>query len=241
MRIMTHETRDSGIHGLREIGIHDAPDIDDNLLLREITHRINNELTSTIAMVARTAAQSGNEEVKIALAGVIQHIHDFASVHRALRMPDDDCRVDAARYLRHLCQSISRAKLQYRDIELLFRESPLQLSAKRCWRMGMIVSELIANASRHAFGDEGGKIHVELTNPGAVVQCSVTDNGSAPENIRPGQGLKIVRALAGDLNGSVDYRFGQRGTLVLLSFPLVDTACASVDPRRPGVGRIGPR
>ncbi len=175
MQTIAHEAHNSGIRGFKEIGIHDGPHIEENLLLQEITHRINNELASTIGMVALTAAQSGNEEVKIALAGVIRRIHDFASVHRALQMPADDCRVDAATYLRNLCQSISRAKLQYKDIELLFRESALQLSATRCWRMGMIVSELIANASRHAFRDEGGKILVELTNAGAFVQCTVTD------------------------------------------------------------------
>ena len=241
MQMVAHETHNGGIHRFKEIGIHDGPRIEENLLLQEITHRINNELTSTIGIVALTAAQSGNEEVKIALAGVIQHIHDFASVHRALQMPKDDCLVDAATYLRNLCQSISRAKLQYRDIELLFRESPLQLSAKRCWRMGMIVSELIANASRHAFCNEGGRIQVELANRGALVQCTVTDNGSAREKIQPGQGLKIVRALAGDLNGSVDHRFGPRGTIVLLSFPLVETEPDGVDPGPLGFGHIAPR
>ncbi len=241
MQILKEETRVGGILGFREIGIHDGPHIEENLLLREITHRINNDLASTIGMVALTAAQSSNEEVKIALAGVIQHIHDFASVHRALQMPADDGHVDAATYLRNLCQSISRAKLRYKDIELLFCESPLQLSAKRCWRMGMILSELIANASRHAFRDEGGRILVELINAGTLVQCTVSDNGTALENKRPGQGLRIVRALAGDLNGSVDHRFGLRGTVVTLSFPLVQTDPDGVDPLRIDQGQIGPR
>jgi two-component sensor histidine kinase len=241
MQLITNEVQNSGIPGFKEIGIHDGPHIEENLLLHEITHRINNELASTIGMVAQTAAQSGNEEVQIALAGVIQHINDFASVHRALQMPADDCRLDAAVYLRNLCQSISRAKLRYKGIELMFCESPLQLSAKRCWRMGMIVSELIANASRHAFRDEGGRVLVELINAGSLVQCTVTDNGSALENIRPGQGLKIVRALAGDLNGSVDHRFGPRGTVVTLSFPPGETDRDNVGPSRSGLGQIGQR
>lgn len=238
MQMMKQEARVGGIHGFREIGIYDGPRIEENLLLQEITHRINNELASTIGFVALTARQSGNEEVKIAMAGVIQHINDFASVHRALQMPDNDHPIDASTYLRDLCKSISRARLQYRSIELLFREFPLKLGATRCWRMGMIVSELIANASRHAFRRDGGMIEVELSSRGALAQCTVTDNGSALENVRPGQGMKIVRALAGDLNGSIDHRFGSCGTIVTLSFPLAGPEPHSVDPGLLGFGCV---
>lgn len=241
MQMMKRETHVSGVHGFREIGIYDGPRIEENLLLQEITHRINNELASTIGFVAMTARQSGSEEVKIAMAGVIQHINDFANVHRALQMPGDDHPVDASTYLRDLCQSISRARLQYRNIELLFRDFPLMLSARRCWRMGMIVSELIANASHHAFRGDGGRIQVELSSRGALAECTVIDDGSALENVRPGQGMKIVRALAGDLSGSIDHSFGPRGTIVTLSFPLVEPKARSVDPGLLGFGCVNLR
>ena len=192
----------------------------EELLLRELTHRINNELASTIGFVRLTAAQSESEDVKVALAGVIEHIHGFAAVYRALQMPAGNGRVDAAGYLRGLCQSISRAKLQHRGIELTFVESPLQLDAARCRRMGMIVSELIGNASRHAFRDGGGKILVELDGQAAFAECTVTDNGSGAKDIRPGQGLRIISSLAADLDGSVEHRSGARGTCAKLCFPV---------------------
>ena len=92
------------------------------LLLREMAHRINNELTSTIGVVTCTALRSNNREVKIALSEVIEHLHDHARVYRALQMPATDCWIDAAGYLRELCQSISRARLRHRGIELLLIE-----------------------------------------------------------------------------------------------------------------------
>jgi two-component sensor histidine kinase len=238
MQMMESETRGGRIHGFKEIGIHDGMRTDEDLLLREITHRINNELTSTIGLVALTAARSGNDEVKTAMAGVIQHIRDFASVHRSLQMPGDDHPIDAAVYLRDLCRSISVARLQYKNIELLFRESPLNLGAQRCWRMGMILSELIANASRHAFHGDGGSIEVVLSSHGLLTECTVSDNGSAAANVLPGQGMKIVRALAGDLHGSIDHCFGPRGTIVTLSFPLVEPGGA--DPGRLSFGCVNP-
>jgi two-component sensor histidine kinase len=198
------------------------PQVGEHLLLQELTHRINNELASTIGFVRLTAAHSSSDDVKVALTGVVQHISEFARIYRALQMPVTDGWIDSANYLRELCQSISRAKLQHKGIELILVECPLLLTSSQCWRLGMIVSELIGNASRHAFGGGGGKIAVELVNHGSFVECSVTDNGSGSASGRPGQGLKIIRSLVGDLHGTIDHRFGTMGTSAKLCFPLLD-------------------
>jgi two-component sensor histidine kinase len=224
-----------------EIGTRDQPLSGEYLLLRELTHRINNELAATIGFVSLSAARSGDNDVKLALAGVIQHVTNSARIYRALQMPADDDRVDAAAYLRELCQSISRAKLQHKGIELVFVECLLQLNASRCWRLGMIVSELIANASRHAFRDGGGKIQVELLNRETFVECTVTDNGSGSENIRPGQGMKIIRSLVHDLHGTIDHRSGVIGTSAVLSIPLGETALNDSETRCLNFTRASPK
>jgi two-component sensor histidine kinase len=208
-----------------------GPRLDENLLLRELTHRINNELASTIGFVSVTAIRSGNDDVKVALEGVVQYLHNYAGIYRALQMPVADDLVDAASYLRELCQQICRAKLQHRGIELAFIERPLQLSASRRWRLGMIVSELIGNASRHAFHEGSGsrRIQVELIDHETEVECIVTDNGSGSEHVRPGQGLKIIRSLVHDLGGTIDHDFGPMGTTATLCFPLLGTELDDAD------------
>ena len=115
-------------------------------------------------------------------------------------MPTADRRIDAAAYLRELYQSISRAKLQHNGVELVLVERPLKLSSAQCWRLSLILSELITNASRHAFAGGGGTIRVELKKRETNVECRVADDGSGPENIRPGQGLGIIQQLARGLN-----------------------------------------
>jgi two-component sensor histidine kinase len=210
-------------HNSMENTACDEPLFGEHLLLRELTHRINNELAATISFVSLSAARSGDDDAKVALAGVMQHITDSARIYRALQMPAGDNWIDAAAYLGELCRSISRAKLQHKGIELVFMECPLQLNALRCWRLGMIVFELITNASRHAFRDDGGKIQVELLNYETFVECTVTDNGAGSENVRPGQGMEIIRSLVVDLRGTIDCRSGTIGTSALLSFPLRET------------------
>src|SRR6476660_1621615 len=84
------------------------PNPDGSLLLRELNHRIKNELTSAIYAVSAKAVQSDSRAVKAALLDVVDLLHQCADVHRALRMPDQGRLTDAARYLQQLCFSITK-------------------------------------------------------------------------------------------------------------------------------------
>ena len=95
------------------------------VLLHELNHRINNEYASAISAVSLAAAHSGNEEVKLALGAVNELLHSYADVHRALQMPEADGLVDAATYLRRLCLSISRSKLDHLEIHLVLCLPPV--------------------------------------------------------------------------------------------------------------------
>jgi two-component sensor histidine kinase len=196
-----------------------SPDL---IFAQEITHRINNQLTSTISFASQAAAHSCNCDVKVALAGVIEHLLNYARVYRALQMPTVNCSIDAAQYLRDLCRAISRATLQHKGIDLVLVEQPLQLSSAQCWRLGMIIAELITNACRHAFADDGGSIKVEFGRRGCRVECRVADDGSAKEKIQPGLGLGIIRHLTDGLNGEISQRFGETGSIAIISFPIVE-------------------
>lgn len=98
-------------------------------------------------------------------------------------------------------------------------ERPFQMNSGRCWRLGLIVSELITNAERHAFRNGGGLVRIEMLPSLSFVECRVTDNGTGEANTRPGQGLKIVKALAKSLGGTIDQRFGPHGATAVVIFP----------------------
>lgn len=197
-----------------------SPIPNDHLLVREILHRINNEFASVIGLVSLSAARSTNDEVKAALSGVVGLLQEYARLQRALRMPASNAVVDAASYLRVLCQAISRTKLDQRGIELVFVEHPFQMRSEECWKFGMILSELIMNSARHAFDDRGGRIQIELTCSGLLMQCCVTDNGSSQGPYNPGEGLTIVSELARSLNGRIAHRFSPEGATSVLTFPI---------------------
>jgi two-component sensor histidine kinase len=182
-----------------------------------------NELTCAVSAVSAKAVRSDSVAVKAALLDVVDLLHRCADVHRALRMPDQGRLTDAAKYLQELCLSVAKYRLEGLAIRVLVSADDLRLEGARCWRLGLIVSELLTNVARHArFDVRDPELRVELRLAGAIVKCKVSDNGSAPEPIRHGRGLTIVGELVSSLGGRVHTSCAAEGCSFLLSFPLTE-------------------
>jgi two-component sensor histidine kinase len=200
------------------------PSPDGSLLLRELNHRVNNELTSTIYTISAKAVKSDDVAVKEALLDVVDLLHGYADVHKALRRPDPGHLTDAARYLQHLCFSITKCRLEWLNIGLLCSVDDLRLEGERCWKLGLIVSELLTNVARHArFDERHPEVKVKLLLESNVVRCAVSDNGSASDLIVRGHGLTIVGELASSLGGRVHASSAAEGSSFLLTFPLTES------------------
>ena len=194
-----------------------------DLLLREMSHRVNNEFASAIGMVSLAAARSPSPEVKAALNSVLEKLHSYAQLHRALEIPRTSSRIDASSYLSDLCRLISSSKLAYRNIELVYVERPpIQLTPEMCWKLGMVVSELITNIVRHAFDERGGTIRVEIKTRMAQIECRVSDNGVGMEVCTPGNGTTIINALVDGIGGNFEQYSGPYGTLSIIGFPVAN-------------------
>ncbi|HEY2530378.1 MAG TPA: histidine kinase dimerization/phosphoacceptor domain -containing protein, partial [Xanthobacteraceae bacterium] len=149
--------------------IEHLPGHDEPLLLRELNHRIRNELTCAISAVSAKAVQSDSVAVKAALLDVVDLLHRCADVHRALRAPDQGRLTDAAKYLQELCFSVAKYRLECLAIRVLFSADDLRLEGERCWRLGLIVSELLTNVARHAqFDVRDPELRVELRLAGGI-------------------------------------------------------------------------
>jgi two-component sensor histidine kinase len=197
-----------------------APTSADHLLIQELSHRVKNEFTSVIGLAVSIASRSASHEVKSALAKVSEVLHCYAVAHRALQMPIHCTEIDASEYVSALCHSLSCARLDPQGIELVLASRPFKLRSERCWKLGLILSELITNSARHAFENRGGTIEVTLRTSGVLAECCVKDNGSARRPHRIGHGLKIVAALAKELGGSISHDFGPEGATSALTFPI---------------------
>jgi two-component sensor histidine kinase len=219
----------------REMTKHivEVPNPAESLLLRELNHRIKNELTSAICAVSVKAVQSDSVAVKAALLDVVDFLHQWGDVHRALYMPDQGRLIDATRYLQQLCFAITKYRLDCLAIRVAFSADDLRLEGERCWKLGLIVSELLTNVARHVqFDAKHPELRVNLMRVGNVVKCGVSDNGSAAEPIRRGLGLTIVGELVSVLGGRVHTSCAADGSSFFLTFPLTEAEQLAVGATR---------
>src|SRR3977135_666418 len=126
------------------------PNPDGSLLLRELNHRVKNELTSAICKVSAKAVLSDSAAVKAALLDGVDLLHQCGDVHRALHMPDQGRLTDAASYLQQLCFSVTKYRLDRLAIRVLFSADDLRLEGERCWKLGLIVSAPPHKSATHS-------------------------------------------------------------------------------------------
>jgi len=185
------------------------------LLLAEMNHRVANEYALAVASL-RLAARRAAPDAGAALTAACDRLHAHAEAHRAHLAPAGD-RTDLSDYLARLCLSLVRASLAERGVSLRFIAETCELPSEACWRIGLIVSELVTNALRHGVSGPGGKITVQVCACGGQVDCIVRDNGCGAASSPPGQGTSIVTGIADELGGRIVRSFGPLGCCVTLS------------------------
>jgi two-component sensor histidine kinase len=190
------------------------------LLIEEISHRVINEYTRAISTICVAAKTIDHVPARRAMLGAVQSLHSQADAHRALQVPLSGGRIDIGDYLQTVCAALSNAYLADAGIRLTLSRCPAPLPADVCWRLGLVVTELVNNAARHGLGWAEGRIRVELEVTQSELYCSVSDNGRSSARPAMGRGGHIVTALVADLGGLVDWSFHDLGVNVIVLIPL---------------------
>jgi two-component sensor histidine kinase len=193
--------------------------VDPLVLVAEISHRVVNEYSQAIAGIRIAARNTASSEAREILATAVTRLHSFAEAHRALQAPRSGESLDLADYLQRLCEAVTAASLQERGIRLTLIADRAVLAPERCWRVALVVSELITNCVRHGLKNGPGCIRVEMVPEGTDIICRVSDDGCGAPHARPGRGLGVVMGLAEDLGGIVGWHFTPEGTVAELIFP----------------------
>jgi two-component sensor histidine kinase len=197
------------------------------MLVGEISHRVLNEYTAAIATLAIARARTADLTARNALAAAERRLLAQAAVHRALRPPPAGQPCNLGDYLIEVCSALSCASLQDRGVRLTLAPENIALAPDRCWRVALIVAELVNNAVRHAFSGQSGWVLVEVQVDGPTICCCVSDNGrSSSGEPLPGLGRSIVKSLAEALGGVIAWRFDPTGTQVILEIPADPTTLA---------------
>jgi two-component sensor histidine kinase len=195
------------------------------LYLDEVMHRVLNDYTVMMATVRLAAMQTSDAATGEALGDVIDRLNGSAKAFRALTPPGDQSLRELDEELESLCAALSTSGILKKGIELAFVGDPVCVTAQRSWKIRLVVSELVANAARHAFLDYmRGSIEVRLAVQADTIRCIVADNGSASLRIKAGRGSGILDAIAAELGGTLFRHHTSLGSKVELELPLFDPA-----------------
>ena len=189
------------------------------ILLRELQHRMKNNLQVIVSFLALQRRQSSGEEARERIASVMDRVLAIGLAHDQLSFKDSASSVDMHDYLKALCANIDPRRPQI-TIEVDVDAASIPLD--RAVPVGLVVNELVTNSIKYAFDDDGGVINVVLRVNETIgeAEVSVRDNGRGMGATRPGAfGLRLAESLAGQLGGRLTTPEVPKGTLTTLTFP----------------------
>ena len=207
---------------------------DKSVLLQELQHRVANSLQIIASVLLQSAKKVQSEEVRGHLHDAHNRVMSVAAIQKQLAVSSAD-RVNLRPYLSQLCESIGASMIHDHDqITLEVKSDESRVSADISVSLGLVVTELVINALKHAFPDgRRGKVMVDYDSKGADWTLSVADDGVGMpihSPAKPGLGTNIVQALAMQLDARISVLNSMPGTAVLLEHtrPPVGNAVHSI-------------
>lgn len=182
--------------------------------IREIHHRVKNNLQTISSLLRLQARRLTSSEAKAAVSESVRRIRTIALVHEALsREPGDDVTfIEIVRPLLRLAEEGLQSP--DRPVRFTVRGDGGRVPANIATPLSVVLTELLQNAVDHGFSEEsgGGDVVVRLDNDEARMAIQVVDNGHGVDpgfdlEAATGLGLSIVRTLVTtELNGSIEMR-----------------------------------
>ena len=201
------------------------------VLLKEIHHRVKNNLQIISSLVNLQSDSIDNPDVRNLFQDVRDRVRSMALVHEKLYQSENLSNVQFDEYAGSLLNYLRQAYgKSVGAIGLIQELQPVTLSVEMAVPCGLILNELVTNAIKHAFrGRSTGEVRTALRcDPDGSIRLCVSDNGVGfPPELdwrKTGSlGLRLVQMLAGQLNATVEVNCGN-GTEFQINFKLPDAA-----------------
>jgi len=195
-------------------------------MLKEIHHRVKNNLQVISSLLSLQATHLQDEEAKEALQESMDRVGIMASIHTQLYESQDLTKVDFGSFIQGLIGNISQSygRAEF-PVEINVDANKISLGIDNSIPCGLILNELVSNALKHAFPEgKEGKINIRMRLEDNRVVLTVQDNGIGfPESIDltnlKSLGLDLVNILVRQMNGKIDMKV-DGGTMWTITFPI---------------------
>ena len=210
-----------GDGGLKTQSYQDAApqEILSSLVMREFRHRMANTLTVLHSSLRQQLATHSDRTLQEVLRRHEKQTMAVADLHRFFARDIGDGEILIESYFQSLCELLSRSVLAPLGLRCETFIINSFLSVEKCELLGLIVSELVMNAAKHAFPEEArGRVRIEIGVCKAYWRCLVSDDGVGIQKRSPGCGSDIIDKLIHALGARSAIQSGPDGTVVSIVF-----------------------
>jgi two-component sensor histidine kinase len=195
------------------------------MLLEEMQHRVANSLTLIASILLLKARTVQSEETRLHLRDAHKRVMSVAAVQEHLHALEAGAPIEMKSYLSKLCEALAGSMIGDNSaVSLEVCADGGTVTSSQAVSLGLIVTELVINALKHAFPAEkkGSQVIVSYGVAGTGWRLSISDNGAGkpngdPSRTKPGLGTSIVEALAKQLDARVDVSSSTQGMAVSIT------------------------
>jgi two-component sensor histidine kinase len=192
------------------------------ILFQEMQHRVANSLQIIASILMLKAGSVSSDETREHLQDAHRRVMSVAAVQQHLQASGRVDLVDIAPYLSKLCQTLGASMIaDNRPVSLRVEAGEGATSSAHAVSIGLIVTELVINALKHAFPNDrqDGEVIVSYKVAGSDWKLTVSDNGAgiSTDGAVPGKGglgTSLVKALAQHLDAQVETASSSDGVIV---------------------------
>lgn len=199
--------------------------LEKEILLKEVHHRIKNNIYSIESLLALQVRSSTNNEVKIALQETVSRIQSTRVLYEKLLISKDYIDIPIKTYIDSLINSMLVVFSGSKNVTVEKNIEDFTINSKTALSIGIIINELVTNIFKYAFPEkENGEILIELKKIDNNVTLTIKDNGigideKVSENKTQGFGLSIVKMLVEQLEGTFVLK-NDSGTKSVIEFKM---------------------
>lgn len=195
------------------------------VLLREIHHRVKNNLQIISSLLDKQVRKSSDDAVRKLVKEGQERIQSMALIHQNLYESEQLGGIDVKSYLQELSVNIQKSQVVTADkVQLELNVEDEKLDIDTAIPVGLILNELLTNSYKYAFaGNKKGKISVDFKKENDEYFLQVSDNGIGftPEQAATktkSLGLNLVNGLVRQLDGTVEWLKVIQGAAVVIRF-----------------------
>lgn len=178
------------------------------ILVQEASHRVKNSLAILSSLLTMKARSSKSPAEADALGDASDRVIAVARTHDRLWREAGGDTIDLGALVTDVCESVG-AQLDHVVIHCL--TTSMDIAPDHAASLALLVTELISNAAKHAYGPGGGSIHVRLSHDGDTRVLEVRDEGSglAPDftiasDASDRLGMSLIKALTESIEGEIE-------------------------------------